>query len=219
MTITGGDRWHSHNRFCRTGQPWTLFRPSTNLRSVPDRPEEDVDHWDEPGDDDHRWRQADPHNRFCRTAQPWVCTGHPRDRGALPISQKRTWITGTSPVMTNTGGDRRHSHSPALSRERKCKRRCYERTMGQAVLASGTNSTLDTRLLFRHARESGHPGQQNWCPRAPGPPLSRGRRGNRIWESSVSFAPLVQALNPAFLGGHAFGLKAHRATIAIQSLA
>jgi cytochrome b561 len=49
---------------------------------------------------------------------------------------------------------------------------------------SGANLTLGTRKIFRHARESGHPGlpwrEQGATDSAPcgsGPPLSRGRRG------------------------------------------
>jgi hypothetical protein len=55
-------------------------------------------------------RVAVPINTTC-VRHGRTCSGHPRARGALPIGRKRTWITGTGPVMTITGGGRRHPHN------------------------------------------------------------------------------------------------------------
>jgi hypothetical protein len=55
-------------------------------------------------------------------------------------------------------------------------------------------STLGTRTLFRHARDSGHPERPAQRPQ-PWTPAFAGVTRKRIWEPSVWFAPLARSMS------------------------
>jgi hypothetical protein len=81
-----------------------LFRPSTSPWGTPDRPEEDGDHRDEPGDDDHSWRQAALSQPILPNRQQWIMSRQvERESGSIDDTLQQQPIFHRPPSLRVAG--------------------------------------------------------------------------------------------------------------------